>query len=164
MISLNLTQNTIADDIEKLINKIANPGNRQVRSVADAVRQGFQDNFSTEGAASGVPWAQLAPFTVLQRQELGFSGAHPILVRSGGYRATWVQRGAADNYELIQRTSSGLIIEAGSDDERADELSLGTFRMPARPVAELGPQSEQRVSNTIELMINQIERDIMGAR
>lgn len=162
MITLRLAQNTIADDLDKLIRRIANPGPRQTRSIGDAIRRGFQDNFTTEGSASGQPWRPLAQQTIQQRIELGFAGEHPILVRTGRYRASFVQLGAPGQYESIRRTGGSLIVEEGSDDERADDLGLGTFRIPPRPVTELGPRSEKRIMDTIDFMIDQLEREVIG--
>jgi hypothetical protein len=39
--------------------------------------------FSSEGASTGAPWAQLKPRTQLDRQRHGFPPAHPILQRTG---------------------------------------------------------------------------------
>jgi hypothetical protein len=39
--------------------------------------------FSSEGASTGAPWAQLKPRTQLDRKRHGFPPAHPILQRTG---------------------------------------------------------------------------------
>jgi hypothetical protein len=39
--------------------------------------------FSSEGASTGAPWAQLKPRTHLDRKRQGFPPAHPILQRTG---------------------------------------------------------------------------------
>jgi hypothetical protein len=39
--------------------------------------------FSSEGASTGAPWAQLKPRTQLDRKRQGFPPAHPILQRTG---------------------------------------------------------------------------------
>ena len=182
MITLRLIDNTIGNDLDRLIDRISRPGPRQARSIADAIRQGFQDNFTTEGRAAGNDWPALAPPTVAARQKLGFAGQHPILARTGGYRASFVQRGASDNIEEIRQTSNGLEVVAGSSSERGrihefgatvnipslqqsrrnGLMDVGGARnvyIPPRPVTELGQQSEQRIVDVIELMLTQIERE-----
>ena len=159
MINLTLQRNTIADDIDLLVRRISNPGNAQKRSIADAIRQQFQANFTRQGSGAG-RWAPLARMTVLQRIEQGYAGSSPILVRSGRYRASFVQRGNSDHYESIASTGTGLVIEVGSNDDRGPELELGTRIMPARPVTLLDEQQEDRIADTIDFMFRQIEQGL----
>lgn len=159
MIRLDLTQNRIADDIDTLINRISNPGSAQKRSIADAVRQRVAENFTRQGSASGA-WAPLAPFTVRQRQALGYAGSSPILVRSGRFRDTHINRGNPLHYENIQTTGSGFVVETGSNDPRDDELQRGTGRMPARPVNDLDDGQEVRIIDAIDFMVRQVEQNL----
>lgn len=182
-ITAQLQRNTIADDIDQLINRISNPGSAQKRSIADAIRRGFQDNFSTEGSAAGTPWKELSPKTVASRQKLGFAGAHPILVRTGRYRDSFVRGGSQDNYESIQSVGGQLQVEAGSVADRAhiheygavvnipgrQQARKGGYKdvggarqvyIPPRPVTALGDSSVQRIADTIELMVRQVEQNL----
>lgn len=161
LFTFNLTRNTVADDLDRLIAKITNPGPRQRKSISDAIRQRFQENFTRQGSGAG-PWAALRPVTVAQRIALGYPGQRPILVRSGRYRASFVQRGAPGHYESIQSGGGRLIIDVGSDDERAEELELGTANMAARPVTILDGTQEARLFDVIEFMIGQIENETVG--
>lgn len=152
------------DDLVRLVDKIANPGNAQKRTISDAIRRGLQDNFTTAGAAAGTPWRPLAPSTVLQRQRLGYAGSNPILVRSGGLRATWTQEGASGHYSSVRQQSGYTIWEEGADDSNpiARIHELGGARIPARPVSMLGESQDQRIVDSLEFMVASIEREVMG--
>lgn len=161
MFTLSLQRNSVGQDLMRLVDRIANPGNAQKRSVADAIRRGYQDNYTTQGAASGTPWRPLAASTVIDRQRKGYAGSSPILVRSGRVRATWVSEGSG-HYSSF-RAGGGLSVwEEGSDDPIARFHERGTSKMPARPVSLLGERSEQRIVDTIDLMIGQIEAQAIG--
>lgn len=151
-----LQTNAKFDDLEQLIDKISRPGNGQTRMIADGIRQQFQANFTRQGSGSG-NWAPLAPSTVEQRRRFGFAGNRPILVRSGSYRDSFVGRGS-DNYENIQTTGFGLIIDVGSDDRRGPWLERGTSKMPARSVTLLDDGQSNQLADLVEFVIGQIER------
>lgn len=167
------------DDLERLIDRIQRPGNGNLRKIADGVRQGFQDNFSTEGAAAGTPWQALAPRTVATRRKLGWSGSHPILKRTGKYEASFVNANNSNHIEEISSGNGGITIDVGSQlarriHERGGTTSIPSLQegrsgwmhvggarnvfVPARPVLALGDQSEQRLTRIIEFVIDQIER------
>jgi phage gpG-like protein len=161
MFTIKLERNTVGEDLLRLVDRISNPGNAQKRSVADAIRRGFQDNFTTQGAAAGTPWRALAPSTVLQRRRLGYAGSNPILVRGGGYRSSWVSDGS-DHYSSVRQQGGYTIFEEGSESPLARFHERGGARLPARPVSMLGDGSEVRIVDTIELMIGQLEREVLG--
>lgn len=155
---ITLSTNAKFDDLERLIDRIARPGNNQQRAITDGIRQQFHRNFTRQGSGAG-QWAALRPMTVRQRVEQGYAGQRPILVRSGRYRASWVGRGG-DNYERIQRSSFGITFDVGSNDDRADELERGTSRMRARPVSLLDDEQEAQLVRIIDYVVEQIERQI----
>ncbi len=157
--TLQLQRNSIADDLDQLINRISNPGNAQKRSIADAVRQRVAENFTRQGSASGA-WAPLAPWTVKDRQQKGYAGTRPILVRTGRYRDTHTNRSSPNHYESIQSTGSGFVVETGSNDFRDTWLQRGTARIPGRPVNDLDDGQEARIADVIELAIRQIEANL----
>lgn len=161
MFTLSLQRNSIGEDLTLLVERIANPGNAQKRSVSGAIRQGFQDNYTTQGAASGTPWRPLAAFTVLDRQKQGYGGTGPILVRTGRLRSTWVGEGSG-HYSSFRQSGGYAVWEEGSDDPIALKHELGEGRVPARPVSLLGERSEARIMDVIDLMISQLEREVMG--
>jgi hypothetical protein len=139
-------------DLDAFIKRLERPGNAERRKVFDAITQGFQRNFSAEGSRRG-KWRALAPSTVIDRQRRGYGGQHPILVRTGDLRASFVQRGAKDHVEEFQLTAQGWRILAGSASEIGFFQELGTQRIPPRPITELTGGAEQRIINTIDYMI-----------
>ena len=151
-----LTTNAKFDELERLIDKISRPGAGETRKIADGIRQEFQRNFTTQSSGFG-RWAGLAQSTVTQRRQLGYSGERPVLVRSGGYRASFVQRGG-DNHESIQTTGFGLVIDVGSNDRRAIFHERGTRNMPQRSVTMLTDDSENRLARIVDFVVEQIER------
>jgi len=155
---ITLTTSSRFDDLEKLIDRINRPGSGNTRKIADAITQGFQDNFTRQSSGAG-PWARLAAATITDRRRQGF-GAGPTLVRTGGLRAGYVSRGAPNHHERIWQSATGLTIEAGSADERIALFhERGTSRMPARPISLLGESSEARIIDTIEYVLGQVDRE-----
>ena len=153
-----LHTNAKFDDLERLIDKIARMGSGESRKIADGVRQAFQENFTRQGSGAG-RWPGLAPSTVRDRRRLGFGGERPILVRRGNLRAGYIDRGSPDHHERIWQSPVGLTIESGSADERIALLhERGTSRMPARSVSRLDDGQENRLTNIIDYVIDQIER------
>lgn len=142
------------DDLERLIDKIARPGSGETRKIADGITKEFQSNFSRQSSGAG-RWAALAPFTVRERQRLGFPGNAPILVRTGAYRRSFVERGG-DHYESISQSSSGLTIEVGSNDPRGPELERGRANMPARSVTTLDSNQEENLFRLLDFITEQI--------
>ena len=152
-----LTTNSPFDQLERLIDRIAKPGNGQTRALADGIRQQFQANFTRQGSGAGA-WAALAPSTARQRQQQGYAGNRPILVRTGQLRASFVDRGAADHYERIWQSAVGLTVEVGSDDPRAIFHERGTSRMPARPVTLLDDAQGEALFRLVDFVVVQTER------
>ena len=142
-------------DLDAFIKRLERPGNAEQRKIFDAINQGFQRNFSGEGSRRG-KWRPLALSTVIDRQRRGFAGQHPILVREGNLRASFVQRGG-DHVEEFQYTAQGWRMLAGSESEIGFFQELGTQRIPPRPITELTGDAEQRIINTIDYMIAQAE-------
>ena len=173
-----LTTNAKFDELERMIGKIARPGAGETRKIADGIRQEFQRNFSTEGRASGDPWKQLHPVTVATRTKLGWPSRRPILVRTGKYRASFVQRGG-QHIESITTGGAGLQIDVGSQlanriherggvtsipslqEGRSGWMHVGGARsvfVPQRSVLNLGDEQEARLARMVEFVIEQIER------
>jgi hypothetical protein len=105
------------------------------RRFEDVVRDGFAYNFDVEGVPSG-QWRQLAEMTVEERRVLmedepgglvpGFGPEHPILQRTGRYRASWTDADDPDALLLLERSDPGsLVMYIGSSDPRVPKLSGG---------------------------------------
>lgn len=173
-----LHTNARFDDLERLIDKIARMGSGESRKIADGVRQAFQENFSTEGAASGKKWAPLSSITVATRRKLGWSPRRPILVRTGKYRRSFVRTGG-EHIEQISTSGFGTTIDVGSQlANRIHELGGVTnipswqegrrgwmhvggatdVFVPQRSVLDLGDRQEDKLERIIDFVIEQIER------
>lgn len=114
------------------------PTRTQLEPVRQAIRAGMARNFAAEADAEMDPWANLSKRTQREREAAGYPKAHPILVRSGGYRASFID---PHDPEHVSQTTLGLIIrlEEGTSDPRADELEAGENPLiPPRPATELG--------------------------
>lgn len=185
MFTLSLQRNSIGDDLTRLVERIANPGNAQKRGVSGAIRQGFQDNFTTQGAASGERWQPLAQRTVASRRKLGWGATGPILVRRGVLRDTWVNAGGQGHVSNVRQSAGMIIFEEGAEGEIPAVHELGAVidipamqqsrkngmmhvggarqvTIPARPVSLLGERSEARIMDVIDLMIDQIQAQAVG--
>lgn len=119
--------------------------------IMQPILAGFKMNFATEGASGPGAWKRLAEWTQSERLQLmgqesfmgslvpGFSPTHPILQRTGEYMRSWIEKGhPLHGREDEPHGMVGRVIMEGSEDRRAEELSLGLpgpYALPARPVA-----------------------------
>ena len=165
MITLTADRNPF-DDLIDFLNRVENPGSGERSKVAIAITRGFAENFSNQQSGDGARWEPLAPMTVFQRRQLGFAGERPILVRTGTYRASWVQAGAPGHVEVFERTGSGWVLEVGSEDERVEELSRGRsgplFPMPGRPVLPLPESAQTNIGDTLDFIFAEIGKQTHG--
>ena len=129
---------------------LGNPPPAAVEAVQEAIRAGFAEVFDSEGAAGGAPWAQLAEATRRERQRLGFPAAHPILERTGDYRASFTNEGHADHISEWSAGGGVWRIAEGSGHELAQYHEQGTSRMPARRATAFGAALESRVEQALD--------------
>lgn len=156
-------------ELEAFFRRLEHPGSGEVRKVADAVRQGFQESFTSESSA-GAPWAELAPLTVARRQAAGYGGAHPMLVQTGSYRNSWVNAGAPNHVQELVQGGGGWELFVGSDDDRANLHERGgntviqgkQVYVPPRPVGILSDGAENRVAAVLDFVIDQIQAQTVG--
>lgn len=137
--------------------------------ITGPILEGFAANFRTEGSSAG-GWQRLALRTVWERTELlhsegfagqgrgnlvpGFTAEHPILQRTGDYMRSWTQRSHPDHGHEMQRYGqASMTIKEGSDDYRAEALSLGEGRLPARPVHYIDGLYETSIGAKIGAML-----------
>lgn len=113
----------------------------EIGKITTPVREGFADNFARERGGPGLDaWARLAKQTEDEREILGFPRSHPILVRTGQYRASWTQRSHLNHFERKHRASGNrLLILVGSLDPRVPTLEGGFESMPAHLVEGVDP-------------------------
>lgn len=147
------TEIEIAEFISRIDELIA-PGQDAIRPIQQTIRAGFAFNFAAE-RGDDRPWAPLAPYTMRERRSLGFPPDHPILVRTGQYRSSFVDEGHPAHVSEWTAGAGRWTIEEGSTDERADHLEFGTWRIPARPVTLLGRSGEDMLITTLELLFDQ---------
>lgn len=79
-------------------------------------------------------WPELAPWTQRERARAGYGAAHPILIRTGEYRASF------------EATVEGDAVALASDDPRFATLNDGGVTetgqaVPPRPLDEVYPES-----------------------
>lgn len=144
----------------EFVRQIVNPGQNEISKANDAIRLGFQENFSAESAGSGAKWQALAPSTVRERLRLGY-GARPILVRSGSLLNSLM--GGTDSVEEFSTSNDGWVLSVGTKNKYAIFHELGTSKMPARPFIEISQSSQEKVADSLEQMISEIERRVLGA-
>lgn len=157
MIDLTLTNPAVLDDLTRFIDRLANPPPSATKPVEEAVRMGFAANFASESAGDAA-WDELAFDTILDRIVQGFPGQHPILVRTGDYRSSFVDSGNGDALYEFLNMGDGWVMEVGSSDSRVEELEGGTRRIPARLVTILSDASENNVFAALEQMIIRLEQ------
>lgn len=163
MINLQADRNPF-DDLLKFINGVENPGNAEKRKVAGAVTKGFQENFSKQRAGDGDEWDPLAGITQVERRKLGFAAESPILVRTGSYRASWVNPDDTDHVEVFERTGTGWLMDIGSQDLRVSILNDGGYTIikdkrvfvPPRPVVELSRSAQDGIGDALDFVVDQI--------
>lgn len=156
MIDLTLSNSAVLDDLARFVDRLSNPTPQFTAQIEDAVRAGFAENFATE-SAGGTPWEQLAFDTMLDRVVHGFPAAHPILVRTGDYRASFTDRQDANAFMEFAATGDGWTMDIGSSDSRMEELEGGTRLIPARPAAVLSTTAQNNVFAVLERLITQLE-------
>lgn len=158
------------EDLVKFVKAIVAPGQNEKRAIEDAVRAGFAENFNNESSGNNKRWRILAPRTNIDRQRRGFPTVHPILVRTGSYRASFTVAGSANS--LVEEESSGgeWTMYVGSSDNRHILEFGGTtiiqgkqVYVPPRPATILSDQAESNIASVIERVIAQIEdRTLFG--
>lgn len=139
-------------EVERLASffeRLSRPTEREKARVGAAIRLGFEENFATE-SAGGIPWPRLAESTARERRRLGFGPYHPILVRTGDYRKSFVWPGDADHVSEDGYMARGWFVEEGSRDYRVQWHEEGTRYMPARSVLEIGARGERRIGVTLD--------------
>ena len=152
MISLEPTAESLhdLDTFLKQLQQLGDPPPAAVEAVQTAIRGGFAQVFASEGAAGAAPWAQLAAATQRERERLGFPPAHPILVRTGDYRASFTDAGHADHISEWSAGGGVWRIAEGSSDYRAKYHEPGGDIIPRRSVTALGAGIEAQIGAALD--------------
>lgn len=151
MIRLRMRDN-MADALDEILYAVVNPPRWGIDQIDAAVRAGIGENFRGEQSADG-PWALLADGTQRQRRALGYGPDHPILVRTGDYRASFVSAGSDAHSVHFERHGGGWRVSVGSNDERVPWLEGGTRTIPARPATLLDGRAEDRIGRAIDAIL-----------
>lgn len=107
--------------------------------VADDLREMIAEQFATEGAAGGTPWAPLAASTLKKKRET----RRGILNVTGALLASLTEAGSPGHVEKVD----GRQLLLGSALPYATFHQTGTRRMPARPIIALsGDRAEGRLA------------------
>ena len=99
-----------------------------LRFAWDQVVPGLVKEVDATFSDEGPGWAPLALSTQLERGRKGYGAAHPILVRDGSMRQTFVQ------HPLV--VSEPQFLFYGSTSEIAKYHQRGNRSMPARPIIQ----------------------------
>ena len=141
-------------ELDAFVKQIEKPNRQSVKAIADIVRWSFAENFADERAGDEGDWEPLAPRTVAERINQGYSGEHPILKRSGDYKDSFTNPTDAEHVEILEYTSSGWDLFVGSQDDRINLLEVGGWHngsyVPARPVLYLGSEQEYRIGTALD--------------
>lgn len=130
----------------------ATRGNFQ--EIGNSIRAGIAANFAGERAGDEYPWMDLARSTQIERRLLGYNPQHPILVRTGEYRASFTEAGHPLHYASFTITAAGFTVEIGTEDERAEVLEFGDdLHIPARAATYLDEESLGHLSRTLHDLI-----------
>jgi hypothetical protein len=151
MISLTPTDASEREltDFLRRLEALGDPTPQAVGVVQAAIHDGFAAVFASEGAAGAAPWAELAEATRRERARLGYPPAHPILVRTGDYRASFVEPGHADHVSEWIAIDGTWLIEEGSSDYRAKYHEPGGDIIPRRSVTDLGAGAEDHIGQVL---------------
>lgn len=132
----------------ELAEELARPPAEAIRPIQDAIRASFAANFARE-SGDDQKWPALALRTIRERIRLGYPGDHPILVRSGEYRRSFLEADDPAHFSRSDTAGGVWQIEEGSTDKRAGTLEYGRGPVPPRPVTLPGRSGEDRIDTVI---------------
>lgn len=126
------------------------------RQGGDMIVESFNENF-IEGDSW---WYSLAERTNDEREAQGFQREHPILVRTGSFLASVIDRGHPLHYEQVTMGGGGFQVDFGSDDDRFDILHNGGNNaegnyVPPRPFLFLQGPQEARLHATLSDIVTE---------
>lgn len=142
-------------ELEQVVKNLRRLPEAKLKPVQRSIRAGFAQNFATE-SAGGVPWQSLAPSTIKERILLGYGGAHPILQRTGAYRASFVNEFDGDHVSTIEQSDGKTTIGEGSDNPLVKFHEQGGARIPQRQVLALSGNAQEHVNRELTDMVNEI--------
>lgn len=142
------------DVADALIGTLSDYSEAWQKVAADVLAPVMAQQFETEGAALGEPWAPLLDATVKRRKRGGYPPEHPILERDGFLKRSF-EEGGDDHIEDINETS----MEWGSANVAAPHHQRGTKHMVARPIINMNADLRLQIVNAVNKVIQQKLRD-----
>jgi hypothetical protein len=131
--------------LKRFADKLRNP-RPALDEAGEVLLRGVRDAFD-EGDRGF--WQPLADFTVNERSRLGFGPAHPILIRTGEYLASF----------HVDDTEANAVAIA-SDDPRFQTLNFGGVTEDGRPVPPRPVViSEAFVNAAVDALIAELLKD-----
>lgn len=131
-----------------------------LKGALDVVRDSLNLQFWTEGRHIATRWNALAPSTVKQRRKLGYGGMHPILVRTGTLKKSFIGPGGGIHLEMVGDTHAVI----GSQYFLAEIHQYGTGKIPARPIIDekrpVTEEEERRIRQIFDDFVNRWFRKI----
>jgi len=108
--------------------------------VEDTVANIIESVFEYEGSRYG--WESLRPYTQMERARLGYGAEHPILVREGTYRDSFIDPNSPHYVSDLELIGEGSYVQRiGTTNPLFPWHEKGTqppHNMPARPATPIG--------------------------
>lgn len=142
-------------EMEQIVTRLRQPPAAKLEPIKRSIRAGFAENFETE-SAGGIPWAPLALPTVVDRILHGFPGNHPILQRTGGYRASFTDANNADHISITEQADGRTVLAEGSDDFRVPFHEQGGAIIPQRRVLVMSQNAQDHINRELADMVADI--------
>ena len=140
----------IIRELDALARVLVGIGDGEYTRIHEAIAHAFFQNFEDE-SSGGFAWRSLAPRTQAEREALGHDPHHPILVREGDYKESWVNIHHPLHIADHGAFAGTQVIIEGSKDPRVPTLSGGDWvlNVPPRPVEEIDDTGMERILDVI---------------
>jgi phage gpG-like protein len=149
MSQVTFTSSDIAKVFDEIVDRFTKPKMSNIDVITNDMRLAISENFANE-SGNGEKWEPLAARTVAEREEFGFPGSNPILVRTGEFLKSLTNPNDIDHIERVKQYANGFEVEVGSKDYRTLVLNYGDISVPARPFLTMDASQEDRLSIAIE--------------
>ena len=184
-VSFEVEQSEAWDRFWLELGRVGEVSRREAEIIADAARRGIADNFEHERSPDGAPWVPLAPLTRRIRAEgiddrgvpFRTGAAHPILVRTGDLKRSFVDRNHPRNVTRVTRGDGvvQVLLSAQDDPQTPGRIALlndgGDFmtatwgaelvlrHVPARPFIGLSDRALAQVDEQARrVLLQRVER------
>ena len=144
-----VSDGSLEQQIKEIVQRIQRPNPVNIDVISDTMRAIVRENFESE-SGDGQPWTQLARQTVEEREQQGYPGEHPILIRSGDLFESATNPNDPDHVERVEGNLAGFSVLIGTNDPRATRLNNGGGRIPARPFMTADGEQTDILATAIE--------------